>query len=152
MLSASVTDLSFRNGDQLDSPVLDGIHSGNNVYLRADATEMEGQTIDVQVWEDDGIGDDLITTVPITIGAQGFGTATWQAAWQAADEDAPFNRYYLFYDVPLEFGQRLFRRCEYRALPGVCGPSATRSKAVRSARLTNSLRQRHQCTLLASMS
>ncbi len=116
LLSASVTGLSFRDGNQLDSKVLDGIHSGNNVYLRADATEMEGQTIDVQVWEDDGIKDDLITTVQITIGAQGFGT----------------------------FAQRLFGRSEIGGTFACLRPLATRSRAVSSTYLRTSLRQQLQ--------
>ncbi len=96
----SITALSFRSGPTDLSWIRTGAQAGETVYLRADATGMENQTINVQVWEDDGIGDDLIATVPITIGAQGFGTHQWTATWQPADEDAPFNRYYLYYDVP----------------------------------------------------
>jgi pimeloyl-ACP methyl ester carboxylesterase len=95
--SSEVTSLSFR--DASGNPI-SSIHAGQTVYLRADATGMNGQTIDVELWEDDGIGDDKIVTKSITIGITGYGTTPWVATWQGDDGYDPFNMYYLFYDVP----------------------------------------------------
>lgn len=92
-----VTSLSFRNGSSSSSSVIASIEAGQTVYLRADAIGMNGQTISVELWEDDGIGDDLITTVTITIGSSGYGTATWSSVYQRNDGDTPINSYYLYY-------------------------------------------------------
>src|SRR6185503_8673066 len=60
MLSfGAVTALSFRNGNLSGSSIISSIEAGQAVYLRADAGGINGQTISVELWEDDGIGDDL---------------------------------------------------------------------------------------------
>ncbi len=100
-IPAAVTTLSFRSGSSLSSPTIDDIRAGQTVYVRADAPGMEGQTINVQIYEDDGIGDDHVASLSILIGSQGFGVATWTPTWQSDDGGAPFNRYYAYYDVPL---------------------------------------------------
>lgn len=98
----ALTQLSWRADGSIDAPVLTSIDHGQTVYVRADATGMERQSIDVEIWEDDElIGDDHITTLSITIGAEGFGTVAWDAVWQAEDGDDPQNQYYAYYDGPL---------------------------------------------------
>ncbi|WP_417375461.1 hypothetical protein [Gimesia maris] len=97
VVEPAVTGLSFT--DSLGNPI-NNINAGETVFIRADAVGMAGETINIQIWEDDGIGDDLITTKSVTIGSSGFGIATWIASWQSDDGDDPFNEYYLFYDKP----------------------------------------------------
>ncbi len=101
-LLSVATALSFRSGSQADSAVIGSISAGQTAFLRADAIGMSGRTVAVEVWEDDGaVGDDRIASFQVTINGSGFGTVPWVATWQGDDEDDPFNRYYLFYDVPL---------------------------------------------------
>ncbi len=95
-----LTSLSFR--DALGNP-LSSATAGQTVYLRADTTGMNSQTIQVQLWEDDGIGDDLIVTKSITIGESGSGVASWTVSWQSLDADDPQNSYYLYYPVSNQF-------------------------------------------------
>ncbi|HEY4759709.1 MAG TPA: hypothetical protein VIH42_03935 [Thermoguttaceae bacterium] len=112
----SVTALSFRQGPDISSPIREHIVEGNSIYIRADALGMEGQKIQVKVYEDDGdIGDDEVKTIEITIGNDGFGTTTWTATRQEMDEYIPGNKYYLYYnkgllpypfDDPVYSGQR----------------------------------------------
>lgn len=89
--------LSYRSGPGIGDGTVASIHAGEIVYLRADAPGMIGQTIDVQIWEDDGFGDDLITTKSITIDSSGYGTVEWVASWQSLDANDPQNMYYLYY-------------------------------------------------------
>ncbi len=91
---AMVTALSWR--DALGN-VISSANAGATVYLRADALGMAGQTINISIWEDDGIGDDLIVTKAITIGSSGYGAVEWTASWQSLDADDPQNMYYLYY-------------------------------------------------------
>jgi pimeloyl-ACP methyl ester carboxylesterase len=92
VVPGSVTSLSWRNaaGDPISS-----IYAGQTVYLRADASGMNGQTVSVDVWEDDGVSDNKIVTKSITIGASGYGTVAWISTWQGDDQADPFNLYYL---------------------------------------------------------
>ena len=94
--AAVVTSLSFRNSS---GSVISQIEAGQTVYLRADATGMNGQTIQIELWEDDGIGDDKIITPSITINSSGYGTYAWSSVWQQNDGDTPINSYYLYYSL-----------------------------------------------------
>jgi len=88
-----VTALSFRSGPSLSSTIIGEAQEGTGqpVYVRADAPGLEGQTITVQIYEDDGIGDDHVADLNILIGSQGFGVAPWTPNWQSDDGAAPFN-------------------------------------------------------------
>lgn len=97
VVEPAVTGLSFT--DSLGNSI-NNINAGQTVFIRADAVGMAGETIAVEIWEDDGVGDDYITTRYVTIGSSGSGIATWVSSWQSDDGDDPFNEYYLFYDKP----------------------------------------------------
>lgn len=94
VVEPAVTGLSFT--DSLGNPI-NNINAGETVFIRADAVGMAGETIAVEIWEDDGFGDDYITTRYVTIGTSGSGIATWVASWQSDDGDDPFNEYYLYF-------------------------------------------------------
>ena len=94
VVELAVTGLSFT--DSLGNPI-NNINAGETVFIRADAVGMAGETIAVEIWEDDGFGDDYITTRYVTIGTSGSGIATWVASWQSDDGDDPFNEYYLYF-------------------------------------------------------
>ncbi len=100
-----VTKLSWSNGTSANSPEIQSIKAGQAAYVRVDAPGMNGQSVDVSIWEDDGVdlgnlGDDGIGTVSVVINAQGFGTAAWTSLYDSQDADTPWSNYYLYYDVP----------------------------------------------------
>ena len=117
--AATVTKLSFCDAS---GNVITSINDGQPVYLRADAVGMNGQQINVSIYEDDGTfgNDDRIVTKQLTIGANGSDTAEWVASWQGDDGIAPFNRYYLYYDVPWSLSDVYSGRGVTR-LPLCCG-------------------------------
>lgn len=93
-----VPRLSWRSTSDAEAPVVDTIIAGQTVYARVEG--VPGEEFVIEIWEEDGVGDDKIDTLSVTVGAAGFGTAAWAAAWQGNDGDDPQNEYYLFYDVP----------------------------------------------------
>lgn len=90
--------LSWRDGPGIAAGIVYSATTGQSVYARVEGSA--GEQLEVEVWEEDGSGDDRIDSFTITVGASGFGTHQWDAAWQGNDSDGPRNEYYLFYDVP----------------------------------------------------
>jgi hypothetical protein len=80
-ISARVTGLSWRNGTSSGAGTVTTIEAGQSVYVRADAVGMNGQTVNVDIYEYDPLANDYITTVSVTIGSSGYGTTSWTARW-----------------------------------------------------------------------
>ena len=99
-----VTGLSWRSGTSSDSSIVTSRNDGQAVYLRADATGMNGQTITVKIYEEEDIGldifDDEITTKSITIGSSGYGTTSWTSQLSPYDNSLPTQTFYIDYDTP----------------------------------------------------
>ena len=88
-----ITALSFRNAA---GNTITTAEEGTLVTLRVDAVGMNGQTVSVELWEDDGaLGDDRIDSpFSITIGSNGVGTTTWSARY-IPGHDSPISSFYL---------------------------------------------------------
>jgi hypothetical protein len=93
-----VTGLSFR--DSAGNPI-STVTAGTVVTLRVDAVGMNGQTVSVDLWEDDGVGDNTVDSPhSIPIGSNGIGTKTWTSRYVAGG-DTPYSSFYLQYGTSL---------------------------------------------------
>lgn len=92
-----VPRLTWRDGTGAEAAIVTSIAAGQTVYARVEGNP--GEQLAIEIWEEDGVGDDYIATDTVTIGSQGFGTAEWIAAWQGNDAAAPENEYYIYYDA-----------------------------------------------------
>lgn len=93
-----LSPVSWRESSVADAALVDTIRAGLTVFARVEGTP--GEQFEIEVWEEDGLGDDKIDAFTITVGAEGFGIEQWTAAWQGNDGDDPQNQYYLYYDGP----------------------------------------------------
>lgn len=98
-----ISKLSWRQSELPAAAIVEAEAAGAIVYAHIYDPASPGASVEVEIWEDDTPGtsqsaDDRVATLSVALDSQGFGVASWMAAWQGLDAAAPLNRYYLYYD------------------------------------------------------